>query len=191
MQFEARKLGHVLASANLLAWSFPALTADPKNKVNSLRVVYPMAKIDDTLMDIRVHGRIGLRHEETRQHTDSLDRKIVATINGRQQTTATTFATSTHETSYSNNLPSLLLAADLTRKLVARYGYYTTFLRPDARANLPVSTQVSQDALAGCYTVNLGRGGIKPYTSDFAQQVPPRQLRRTHRPGNLAVFIPI
>lgn len=133
------------------------------NEINS---IYLMAKIDEKIMDVRVRGHVGFRHEETRQHTDSLDRKIVATINGTTQTTTTSFSTSTHETKYSNNLPSLLLAADLSDKLVVRYGYYSTFLRPDARANLPVSTQVSQDALGGGYNVTLGRGGIKPYTSD-------------------------
>jgi TonB-dependent receptor len=133
---------------------------------SEIDAAYLMAKIDTKIKGIRVRGHIGIRHEETRVRTDSLDRTISAVVaNGTQQTTAT-LATSTHASSYKNNLPSLLLAADLTDKLVVRYGAYSTFLRPDARANLPVSTQVTQDALAGGYTVTLGRGGIKPYTAD-------------------------
>jgi TonB-dependent receptor len=151
---------------------------------NEINAAYLMAKIDEKFWDIRVRGHVGVRHEETKQKTDSLDRKIVATINGATQTTATSFATSTHETKYSNNLPSLLLAADLSSKLVMRYGYYSTFLRPDARANLPVSTQVSQDALGGGYNVTLGRGGIKPYTSDSQDF----SLEYYNRPNGLIGF---
>jgi TonB-dependent receptor len=151
---------------------------------SEIDALYLMAKIDQKFMGIRVRGHVGVRHEETTMHIDSLDRTIVAAINGTTQTTATTFATSTHDANYKNNLPSLLLAADLTKKLVMRYGYYSTFLRPDPRANLPVSTQVSQDALAGGYTVNLGRGGIKPYTSDSQDF----SLEYYNRPNGLIGF---
>ncbi|MEO7496578.1 MAG: TonB-dependent receptor [Massilia sp.] len=151
---------------------------------NEINAFYLMAKIDEKFLGIRVRGHVGVRHEETSQRTDSLDRAILATVNGTKQTTTTTFATSTHETQYRNDLPSLLLAADLTKKLVVRYGYYSTFLRPDARANLPVSTQVSQDALAGGYTVTLGRGGIKPYTSDSQDF----SLEYYNRPNGLIGF---
>jgi TonB-dependent receptor len=131
-----------------------------------IAALYLMAKIDDRIGGIRVRGHVGLRHERTNLHTDSLDRTIAAvTTNGTTQTTAT-FKNNSRSDKYSNTLPSLLLAADLTDKLVVRYGAYSTFIRPDPRANLPISTQVSQDIVNGGYTVTLGRGGIRPYTSD-------------------------
>lgn len=134
---------------------------------NGIDAAYLMAKFDAKLAGVRLRGHVGIRHEAADIHTDSLDRTITAVIsNGNQQTRVTTFATSSHEASYRNNLPSMLLVADLTDKLVMRYGAYSTILRLDARATLPVSTQVTQDALAGGYTVTLGRGGLKPYKAD-------------------------
>jgi TonB-dependent receptor len=133
---------------------------------SDIGAVYLMGKIDQKLWDIPVRGHIGVRHEKTKLETESLDRTLKATLNGTAQVLTPVFSTNTQKTEYSNTLPSLLLAADLTDKLVVRYGAYSTFIRPDPRANLPVATQISQDAINGGYTVNLGRGGIRPYTAD-------------------------
>lgn len=135
-------------------------------KKDQIKSLYLMAKLDGKISDIRLRGHVGMRREETDVTVESLDRTITTVATGATQQSTMTFLNSSSEWHYKNNLPSMLLAADLTDKLVVRYGYYSTFIRPDARGNLPISTQVTQDALAGGYTVSLGRGGIKPYTSD-------------------------
>jgi TonB-dependent receptor len=117
-----------------------------------------MGKLDGKIGGIRVRGHIGVRHEETKQTVVSMD---------RTGTGATaTFHTDTKETTYKNNLPSMLLAADLTSKLVLRYGNYKTFIRPNPRDISPISTTVVEDAVNGGFTVSLGRVNITPYTSD-------------------------
>jgi TonB-dependent receptor len=125
---------------------------------DDIKALYLMGKLDGKIAGIRVRGHIGVRHEETKQTVVSMD---------RTGTGATaTFHTNTKETTYKNNLPSMLLAADLTSKLVLRYGNYKTFIRPNPRDISPISTTVVEDAVNGGFSVSLGRVNITPYTSD-------------------------
>jgi TonB-dependent receptor len=140
---------------------------------NDIRALYVMGKLDGKVAGIRVRGHLGLRHEETRQTVVSMD---------RTGTGATaTFHTNTKETTYKNNLPSLLLAADLTDKLVVRYGNYKTFIRPNPRDISPISTTVVEDATNGAFNISLGRVNIEPYTSK-SQDI---SLEYYNRPGGM------
>ena len=132
-------------------------TSNNFSKDDEIKALYLMAKLDGELAGVRIRGHVGMRHEETDQTVVSMD---------RTGTGATaTFKTNTKKSTYKNNLPSMLLAADLTDKLVLRYGNYKTFIRPNARDISPISTTVVQDAVNGGYTVSLGRVNIEPYTS--------------------------
>lgn len=124
---------------------------------NDIKAMYLMAKLDGKLAGIRIRGHVGVRHEETTQTVTSMDRSGTGA--------AATFQTNTHATSYKNNLPSMLLAADVSDKLVVRYGNYQTFVRPNPREISPISTTVTQDVVNGGYVVSLGRLNIAPYTA--------------------------
>lgn len=124
---------------------------------DDIKALYLMSKIDGKLGGVRLRGHVGVRHEETRQTVVSMDRS------GTGATAV--FKTNTKETTYKNNLPSMLLAADLSDKLVMRYGNYQTFIRPNPRDISPISTTVVEDSVNGGFTVSLGRVNIEPYTS--------------------------
>ena len=134
-----------------------SFTSNNFTRDDEIKAFYLMGKLDGKIFDIRVRGHIGLRHEETTQEVTSMDR--VGTGN------TATFATHTRETTYKNNLPSMLLAADLTSKLVLRYGNYKTFIRPNPREISPIATTVTEDTANGGYSVSLGRVNIEPYSS--------------------------
>ncbi len=124
---------------------------------NKIKALYLMAKLDGKIGGIRLRGHLGVRHEETTQTITSMD---------RTGTGATaTFKTGTRSTDYKNNLPSMLLAADVTDKFVVRYGNYSTFIRPNPRDISPISTTVTEDVTNGGYVVSLGRVNIEPYTA--------------------------
>ncbi|TWI69792.1 TonB-dependent receptor [Pseudoduganella lurida] len=132
-------------------------TSNNFSKDDEIKALYLMAKLDGKVAGVKVRGHVGIRHEETKQTVVSMD---------RVGTGATaTFRTGTRETTYKNNLPSMLLAADLTDKLVLRYGNYKTFIRPNGRDISPLTTSITQDVANGGYTVSLGRTDIAPYTS--------------------------
>jgi len=132
-------------------------TSNNFSKDDKIKALYLMAKLDGKLAGVRIRGHVGLRREETTQIVTSMDRTGTGA--------SATFKTNTRNTKYANNLPSMLLAADLSDKLVLRYGNYKTFIRPNARDISPLSTTVVEDAVNGGYTVSLGRVNIEPYTS--------------------------
>lgn len=132
-------------------------TSNNFSKDDEIKALYLMAKLDGRLAGVKVRGHVGVRHERTTQTVVSMDR----TGSGA----TATFTTGTRKSDYRNNLPSMLLAADLTDKLVLRYGNYKTFIRPNGRDISPLTTTVVQDAVNGGYSVNLGRTDIEPYTS--------------------------
>lgn len=125
-------------------------------KSDDISSVYVMGKIDAELYGIRLRGHVGVRQEHTKQVITSLDRT------GTGQTA--TFKLNTRETEYSNTLPSMLLAADLTKDVVLRFGAYKTFVRPNARDISPIGTTVTTTTEG--YSVSLGRVEIEPYTSN-------------------------
>ncbi|ESQ86522.1 hypothetical protein ABAC460_23255 [Asticcacaulis sp. AC460] len=143
-------------------------------KKDDITSAYLMAKIDTEVLGVRVRGHAGVRQETTKQVITSLDR----TGSGL----TATFKLNTRETEYSNTLPSLLLAADLSDKLVLRLGAYQTFVRPNPRDISPLTTTVT--STTDGYTVALGRVDIEPYTSDSYDL----SLEWYNRPGGLIAF---
>lgn len=140
---------------------------------NDIRALYLMGKVDGTLAGIRIRGHLGVRHEETRQTVVSMDRKGTGAT--------ATFMTNTKKETYRNNLPSMLLAADLSKDVVLRYGNYSTFIRPNPRDISPISTTVVEDQVNGAFNVSLGRVNIEPYRSK-SQDV---SLEWYNRPGGM------
>jgi TonB-dependent receptor len=120
---------------------------------NKIKSVYAMGKIKTELMTIPLRGNVGLRYEKTDNTITSLDKNA-----------AGNFVPTTHERSYDNVLPSLMLAADLTDKVVMRFAAYKTFVRPQPRQTSP-ATVVAGSTATG-YTVTLGNLELNPYTAN-------------------------
>jgi TonB-dependent receptor len=127
---------------------------------------YAMAKLDTEIAGINVRSNVGLRYEHTRQTTSSTQRLLgIPTTVQRSN-------------DYGNWLPSALIAADLTDKLVLRGAYYKSFARPQPRQVSP-STVISGGGTL--YNVTLGNIAIQPYSADSFDA----SLEFYNRPGGV------
>ncbi|GEM70490.1 TonB-dependent receptor [Sphingomonas aquatilis NBRC 16722] len=158
---------------------------------------YGMVKWDGDIEGVHIRGNAGLRYEHTDQIIDATDcQNCSATsslVNGplnhrnvpRQ-----------YKNNYGYLLPSAMLAADLSSKLLVRMAYYKTYVRPQPRDNVPVTTvQTPEIPVAPAlvpstnpvYSVVVGANGLKPYTANSYDV----SLEWYNRPGGifaLAVF---
>lgn len=138
---------------------------------NDIWSVYGQVKFGFTLAGIPVHGNAGLHYEETRQRIDTQNRQIGA--GG-----AITYVPQQFRQNYHNALPSVIVAADLTSKLVLRGAYYEAFVRPQPR-NLTPATAVSANSSG--YAISYGGFDLKPYSAT-AQDL---SLEWYNRPGGV------
>jgi TonB-dependent receptor len=128
---------------------------------------YGMAKLDTTVAGIPVRGAAGARYEYTRQSTDS------------SQYDASSNLELTHGTSsYGEVLPSLLLDANLTEKLLLRFAYYKSFVRAQPRQISPATVVSGSGTL---YNVTLGSPDLQPFTANSLDL----SLEYYNRPGGL------
>ncbi|WP_235535149.1 TonB-dependent receptor [Sphingomonas sp. Leaf339] len=139
---------------------------------NDIISTYGMAKLEGQLGGIRLRSNIGLRYEHTRNETVSTQYLLGAPTTVRQIK------------KYGEWMPSALIAADLTEKLVLRGAYYRSFVRPQPRQVSP-STVISGSGAS--FNVALGNTDIEPFTADSFDV----SLEFYNRPGgnvSLAVF---
>lgn len=121
--------------------------------------VYGQLKYEFHLGGVRVRGNGGLRYEYARNTIDALDRvKLTGTIGSPSD-----FKTNTYRQSYGKWLPSFILVADLTDKLLLRGAAYRTYVRPQPRQFTPATVVGNPDN--GVYALTLGNPGLKPYDS--------------------------
>lgn len=113
---------------------------------------YGMLNLDGDLFGVRVRGAAGLRYERT-------DSTVVAD----QYNAARQLSVTRVQRDYENWLPSVLLSADLSERLVLRGAYYQTFVRPQPRELTPVNLISGSGAT---YNVTLGNADLRPYQAD-------------------------
>ncbi|MEI9906333.1 MAG: TonB-dependent receptor [Asticcacaulis sp.] len=97
----------------------------------------------------------------------------------------------TYKQHYHYALPSLIVAADLTDNLVARFAAYSTYVRPQPRDTVPITSVILPEPMTAAtppvyaanptYTVVAGATNLKPYTSDSYDV----SLEWYNRPGGL------
>jgi TonB-dependent receptor len=148
--------------------------------------IYGMAKFDGDLLGIRVRGNAGLRYEHTDKRIDALNcsncssglATVVGPLNHRMTERSFT-------SNYDYLLPSAMIAADLSKKLLLRVAYYKTYVRPQPRDNVPTTYVQLPEALTPpvdpVYTVQLGAGDLKPYTANSYDL----SLEWYNRPGGI------
>ena len=120
---------------------------------------YAQAKYGFDIGGIRIRGNGGLRYEYARNTIDALDRISLTTTIG----SPADFRTNTYRQSYGKLLPSFIVVADLTDKLLLRGAAYRTYVRPQPRQFTP-STIVG-NPINGVYSLTLGNPDLKPYES--------------------------
>lgn len=135
---------------------------------NDTLSAYAMAKFDTEIFGLRAQGNVGLRYEK-------LDTSIVALdCQGCSSVRATAPGAVNHsvtERSYGSDndflLPSAMVKVDLTEKLVLRAAYYETYVRPQPRDNVPITSVLTPDpaVVNSPYTITIGATSLKPYTS--------------------------
>jgi len=129
---------------------------------------YAMAKFDTEVFGFRAQGNVGLRYEK-------LDTSIVALdCQGCSSVRATAAGAVNHsvtERSYGSDndflLPSAMVKVDLTEQLILRAAYYETYVRPQPRDNVPITSVLTPDpaVVNSPYTITIGATSLKPYTS--------------------------
>ncbi|MBI0476367.1 TonB-dependent receptor [Sphingomonas sp. MA1305] len=118
---------------------------------------YAQLKYEFEVGGIRVRGNGGLRYEYANNTIDSLDRvSLTGTIGSPAD-----FRTNTYNQRYGKLLPSFILVADLTDKLVLRGAAYRTYVRPQPRQFTPAT--IVGNPVNGVYSVTLGNPDLKPY----------------------------
>ncbi|MFT3996471.1 MAG: TonB-dependent receptor [Asticcacaulis sp.] len=150
---------------------------------------YVMTKFKSQVLSIPVRGTLGLRYESSRNTVTALNcvncTSALSTATGAVNHSLTT--RTTHQ-EYSYALPSFIIAADLTEKLVMRFAAYQTYVRPQPRDTVPttyVQTPVDQTPpVDPVYTVTIGATDIKPYTADSLDL----SFEWYNRPGGLVAL---
>jgi TonB-dependent receptor len=141
------------------------------------------AKYKASIFGIPVRGNFGLRYEKLTSTTDALTRVSASGPLG----SPSDFKYTKFKSKHSYTLPSAILAADLTDRLVLRLAGYKSYAAPLIRQNTPVSIigTPSLDA-AGNTSVSLtyGNPNIHPYTS-FSKDV---SLEWYNRRGSVISF---
>lgn len=158
------------------------------NFVNETNVasVYGMAKFDGEVIGMRVRGNAGLRYERTDQTIDALNcsncSSALATVTGPLNHRMTQ---RTYKNKYDYLLPSAMIAADISKKLLLRLAYYKTYVRPQPRDNVPTTYIQLPEAVAPpvdpVYTVQIGASDLKPYTANSYDV----SLEWYNRPGGI------
>lgn len=150
---------------------------------------YVMAKFKSEIFTIPVRGTFGLRYESSRNTVTALNcvncTSALSTATGAVNHRLTTRTT---RQEYSYALPSFIVAADLSEKLVMRFAAYQTYVRPQPRDTVPTSfvqTPVDQTPpIDPVYTVTIGATDIKPYLADSLDL----SFEWYNRPGGLVAL---
>jgi len=126
------------------------------NQTN-LNIGYAQVKYELQLGGVRVRGSGGVRYERAQNTVVALDRvSLTGTIGAPSD-----FREHTYKQSYGKLLPSFILVADLSDRLVLRGAAYRTYVRPQPRQFTPVT--IVNNPVNGVYNVTLGNPDLKPY----------------------------
>ncbi len=160
---------------------------------SDIKSYYLMGKFNTHVLSVPVRGNIGARYEDTLNTITALD-----CVNCSSTLATATFpipnhslTTRTYTQHYHYVLPSLLVAADLRDDLVLRFAAYSTYVRPQPRDTVPISSVLAPEpnsaaipavyAANPTYTVVAGATNLKPYTADSMDM----SLEWYNRPGGL------
>ena len=136
---------------------------------NDTLSAYAMAKFDTEVFGFRAVGNVGLRYERLDTAIDALDCQGCSSV---RATAAGPVNHAVTERSYDNShdylLPSAMVKVDLTDELVLRAAYYQTYVRPQPRDNVPVTSVLVPDpaVVNSPYTITLGSTSLSPYTAN-------------------------
>ena len=122
-----------------------------------LKIAYGQLKYEFDIGGVRIRGNGGLRFEHANNEVIALDRlKLTGTIGSPSD-----FTEHSYKQSYNKLLPSFIVIADLTDKLVLRGAAYRTYVRPQPRQFTPAT--IVGNPSNGVYGVTLGNPDLKPY----------------------------
>jgi TonB-dependent receptor len=122
---------------------------------NDIWAGYLQARFAFEVGGIAFHGNAGLHYEQTNQTINAQNKQIDSAGN-------ITYVPQQFRQNYHNALPSVIVAADLSDKLVLRAAYYQAFVRPQPR-NLTPATTVSANSSG--YAIAYGGYDLKPYSA--------------------------
>ena len=136
---------------------------------NDTLSAYVMAKFDTEVFGFRAQGNVGLRYERLDTSIVALDCQGCSSVRATAPGAVNHFVT---ERTYGSEndywLPSAMAKIDLTDELVLRAAYYRTYVRPQPRDNVPITSVLTPDpaVVNSPYAITIGATNLSPYTSD-------------------------
>jgi TonB-dependent receptor len=136
---------------------------------NDTLSAYAMARFDTEVFGFTVQGNAGLRYERLETSIDALDCQGCSSV---RATAAGPVNHAVTERSYGSEhdywLPSAMVKIGLTEDLVLRAAYYKTYVRPQPRDNVPITSVLTPDpaVVNSPYTITIGATNLSPYTSN-------------------------
>ncbi|RZJ06187.1 MAG: TonB-dependent receptor [Brevundimonas sp.] len=130
---------------------------------------YAMAKFDTPVLGFRAQGNIGLRYERLDTSIVALDCQGCSSVRATAPGAVNHFVTErAYDSEHDYLLPSAMVKVDLTDDIVLRAAYYRTYVRPQPRDNVPVTSVLTPDpaVVNSPYTITIGATNLSPYTSD-------------------------
>ncbi len=136
---------------------------------NETLSAYVMAKFDTEVFGMRAAGNVGVRYERLDTSIVALDCQGCSSVRATAAGSVNHFVT---ERSYDSErdyfLPSAMVKIELTDDLLLRAAFYRTYVRPQPRDNVPITSVLTPDpaVVNSPYTITIGATSLSPYTSD-------------------------
>ncbi|MES2861642.1 MAG: TonB-dependent receptor [Pseudomonadota bacterium] len=136
---------------------------------NETLSAYVMAKFDTEVFGMRAVGNVGVRYERLDTSIVALDCQGCSSVRATAAGPVNHFVT---ERSYDSErdyfLPSAMVKIELTDDLLLRAAFYRTYVRPQPRDNVPITSVLTPDpaVVNSPYTITIGATSLSPYTSD-------------------------
>jgi len=124
-----------------------------------LAIGYAQLKYEFELGGIRIRGNGGLRYEHAENKVIAFDRTTLTGTIG----SPSDFKEHSYKQSYNKLLPSFIMVADLTDKMVLRGAAYRTYVRPQPRQFTPAT--IINDHVNEVISATLGNPDLKPYSA--------------------------
>ncbi len=136
---------------------------------NETLSAYVMAKFDTEVFGMRAVGNVGVRYERLDTSIVALDCQGCSSVRATAAGPVNHFVTErSYDSEHDYVLPSAMVKIELTDDLLLRAAYYRTYVRPQPRDNVPITSVLTPDpaVVNSPYTITIGATSLSPYTSD-------------------------
>ncbi|WP_428149751.1 TonB-dependent receptor [Brevundimonas sp.] len=130
---------------------------------------YAMARFDTEVFGFPTRGNVGVRYERLDTSIVALDCQGCSSVRSTAPGAVNHFVTErSYDSEHDYLLPSAMVKVELKDDLLLRAAYYRTYVRPQPRDNVPITSVLTPDpaVVNSPYTITIGATNLSPYTSD-------------------------